>query len=149
MSTVPYLSIPRALRAKNISSYSIEAHKAKKSFHSAGRTFLREMARRLGLAEGTYDVRSNPGGMAVSGEVTLHGDDLYVQMSESCLSVGVHLLYRICSSRKDYTGGVNHFVSIADFSEKERQARVLDEMQRLITAERQRKAGTAIAARGR
>jgi len=55
-------------------------------------------------------VRSNMGGIAVSGEVWLHAAHLFVQLSESCVqSPGVEVLYRSCSRRGDCTGGVNQW----------------------------------------
>ena len=53
---------------------------AKHEFH---RTFLRrlsKLAKLLNLPKGTFEVRSNKGGDAVSGEVTLHSENLYVQV---------------------------------------------------------------------
>lgn len=145
MTASAYVSVPRSLMAREINGYSQEAFEAKKAFHRDGMSFLRKLARALGLAEGTYDVRSNAGGVAVSGEVTLHSDDLYVQLGESFVGVGVQVLYRSCSSRKDYTGGRNHFAPVSDFRGEAGQARMLDELRKLMNAERQRKALAAAA----
>lgn len=54
----------------------------KRSFHVAGMKRLRALAKALGFAPKTFDVRSNCGGIAVSGEVTLHHERLYVQVSQ-------------------------------------------------------------------
>ena len=70
------------------------------------RSKLRKVAHELGLAKGQYDLRFNPGGIAVWGEVTLHTDSLYIQASYGC-DLGV--LVRTCKGRKDYTGGMNHW----------------------------------------
>jgi hypothetical protein len=51
------------------------------------------------------DIRYNAGGIAVSGEATLHGDKIYVQISNTDLGV----LYRTCEGRKDYAGGLNRW----------------------------------------
>jgi hypothetical protein len=48
---------------------------------------LKALADALRLSSGEFDLRSNKGGIAVSGEVTLHGDDLYVQVSQSYFEV--------------------------------------------------------------
>lgn len=45
---------------------------AKRLFHSRARSQLRCLATALGLPPGSYDLRSNPAGIAVSGEITLH-----------------------------------------------------------------------------
>ncbi len=66
----------------------------------------------LGLADGTYEVRSNKGGIAVGGEVTLHADHLYVQISQSCFGRGKEIMYRYCKGRKDYCGGHNHYFNV-------------------------------------
>jgi len=55
---------------------------AKRLFHSRGKPQLRRIATALGLEPGSYDLRSNQAGIAVSGEITLHGDHLYVQVSQ-------------------------------------------------------------------
>lgn len=83
--------------------------------HSSGRAFLRRLAADLGLEKGTFDIRSNQGGIAVSGEVTLHADRIYVQLSESCAARGgVSVMFRRCDGRKDYCGRMNHFASMKD-----------------------------------
>ena len=52
---------------------------AKRRFHLYARQQLRRLADALGLPSGTFDLRNNEGGIAVSGEITLHADHLYVQ----------------------------------------------------------------------
>ena len=52
---------------------------AKEAFHRTARRQLKLLAAALGLPTGGFDLRSNKGGIAVSGEVTLHADHLYVQ----------------------------------------------------------------------
>lgn len=49
---------------------------AKRVFHAEGRTAMQRLAQALGLAAGSYEVRSNKGGPAVSGEITLHGEEV-------------------------------------------------------------------------
>ena len=55
---------------------------AKRLFHRRARRQLLDLAEALSLAPEAYDLRSNRGGIAVSGEVTLHADRLYVQVSQ-------------------------------------------------------------------
>ena len=61
----------------------------KRVFHSTARARLRRLAGELGLAPGSYDLRSNQGGIAVSGEITLHHEQVYVQVSQSAMGRGM------------------------------------------------------------
>lgn len=112
----------------------------KKAFHTAARRALNRVAAELGLSKGQYEIRVNKGGIAVSGEVTLHTDPvvrgdinatdwredgLYVQVSQSCLGKGREVMYRLCKSRADYTGGQNHFVSADTLDDPQRFADIL------------------------
>ena len=112
--------LPASLKAlasirQEINDYSQEGSARKDAMHTKGRTFVRQLATDLGLAKGDYDIRSNRAGIAVSGEVTLHADHLYVQLSESFSGGGgVSALYRSCSSRKDYAGHQNHHIAVRD-----------------------------------
>lgn len=84
-------------------------HFAKEKFHSLGKRVMKEIAKRLELDPGTYDVRSNKGGIAVSGEVTLHGEDIHVWMQQSCVGPEqTIIIFRRCNGRKDYTGETNN-----------------------------------------
>jgi hypothetical protein len=85
---------------------------AKRLFHSRARSQLRRLATALGLLPGSYDLRSNPAGIAVSGEITLHADRLYVQASQSAMGNGNGILFRTCKGRKDYVGGPNNFAPL-------------------------------------
>lgn len=83
----------------------------KRSFHTEAARSLRELAKALGLGRGDYDLRSNKAGPAVSGEITLHADRLYVQISQPFVA-GSEILYRRVDSRTDYTGKRNHYAAI-------------------------------------
>jgi hypothetical protein len=85
----------------------------KRRFHSLARAQLRTLATELRLPSGTYDIRSNKGGIAVSGEITLHHDCIYVQVSQFARTSGHGILIRTCKGRSDFTGGRNHFVALA------------------------------------
>jgi hypothetical protein len=85
---------------------------AKQLFHRRARSQLRRLAGALGLERGTYNLRSNRAGIAVSGEITLHGECLYVQASQPCMGNDSGVLFRTCQGRKDYTGGPNNFGSL-------------------------------------
>ena len=85
---------------------------AKRLFHSRAKSQLRWIATALGLEPGSHDLRSNQAGIAVSGEITLHGDRLYVQVSQSAMGYHSGILFRTCKGRKDYVGGPNNFASL-------------------------------------
>jgi len=85
---------------------------AKRLFHRRAQRQLIELAAALGLAPCAYDLRSNEGGIAVSGEVTLHADRLYVQVSQPATHSDTGILFRTCEGRRDYTGGRNNFASL-------------------------------------
>ena len=92
---------------------------AKKQFLNTGRTFLRALGKDLGLRDA--EARSNPGGIAVSGESTLMGmwqtNGLYVRLSQLCCGGDNVLLYRSISHSKDYTGGRNLYLTRRDLAE--------------------------------
>ena len=83
----------------------------KATFHKEAKSVLRKVAKAMGLTTGEFDLRSNKGGIAVSGEVTLHSDNAYIQVSQSMGRPTV--LYRSCNGRKDYTGGCNQYVDVS------------------------------------
>ena len=85
---------------------------AKRLFHSRARSQLRRLATALGLAPGSYDLRSNRAGIAVSGEITLHSERLNVQTAQSVMGHDNVTLSRTCKGRKDYVGGPNNFASL-------------------------------------
>jgi len=85
---------------------------AKRLFHSRARSQLRRLATALDISPGSYDLRSNRAGIAVSGEITLHTEHLYVQASQSAMGNANGILFRTCKGRKDYVGGPNNFASL-------------------------------------
>lgn len=87
---------------------------AKKLFHSEARRALRNLADALGYDKDDYEIRSNMAGPAVSGEVTLHSDEVYVQASCDGRERGV--LYRRCRDRRDYLGLRNNFASLGELT---------------------------------
>lgn len=108
------MQIPAGLKAKDINGYSDEAQERKDRFHADGKKFLRALAKELGV-DGACDISSNKAGIAVSGEVMLHADHLYVQLFDD--RDGVRILYRDCKHRKDHTGGQNRYVTIRQMLE--------------------------------
>jgi hypothetical protein len=83
---------------------------AKAVFLEQSAKLARMIAGKLGLNEDQYEVRINPGGIAVSGDVILHTDKLYVNFSKSCLGPDQGFMYRSCNGRKDYSGGQNRWM---------------------------------------
>lgn len=85
----------------------------KRRFHSTARARLRKLALALGLPAGSYDLRSNQGGIAVSGEITLHHDAVYIQVSQPATGWDTGVLIRTCCGRRDFTGGPNTFAPLS------------------------------------
>lgn len=84
----------------------------KRTFHLAARQRLKQLAEALRLTPGSYDIRSNRGGPAVSGEIILHHEQLYISVDRPTYGIGMGLLYRSCNGRRDYTGGRNMMTSL-------------------------------------
>ena len=62
----------------------------------------------MGLQKGEHEIRWNPGGIAVSGDHTLHTNWFYLALHDNC---GFGKFYfRTCKGMKDYTGGPNQNV---------------------------------------
>lgn len=95
---------------------------AKRLFHNEGRTALRRLADALGLDDSAYDIRSNKGGPAVSGEVTLHGDNIWVQLSIGPFGSDREVCFRKVQDRSDHIGERNYWTSVRELMEPERLA---------------------------
>ena len=80
----------------------------KEEYRRLGKKILKELVEIIGLKKGEYDIRWNPGGIACSGDHTLHTDWFYLDLSDNVGSGW--FFYRTCKSRKDYTGGTNRIV---------------------------------------
>jgi hypothetical protein len=94
---------------------------AKKQFLTKSAAFLRALGNDMGFME--YKVTTNPGGIAVSGDVTLmgmwsEGNGLYLQISRSATR-RQEFLYRVINHMKDYTGGANQWLSYSSFASGE------------------------------
>ena len=95
-----------------MTGYTDTEHAAKVAAHRMARATLKKLALDyLMLPVAEYSIRSNMAGPAVSGEVTLHANTLYLQIGQS-MSPGACILYRRCNGMKDYSGGRNHFAAI-------------------------------------
>ena len=86
----------------------------KKLFHSEGRLALRRLADALELDRTDYDLRSHPGGVVVSGEITLHSDELYVQLALGGMNTDREVMFRRVKGRHDYLGDRNHWASVRE-----------------------------------
>jgi len=131
------IEVPEELLSlRGINGYSVENAQRKDQFHRLGTVLLRSLADALGLSPDQYALRSNRGGMAVSGEVTLHADDIYIQLAEFAGTAGVKMLFRSCNHREDYCGHQNHYSSLTVLSLPEHGANVIARIRRLLEAER-------------
>lgn len=111
------MQVPKALLARGVNAYSPVGEQKKRAFHTVGRKFLLDVAAEIGLPRGSFDVRSNKAGIAVSGEVVLHGEHVYVQLAECAVgSPGISAMYRPCRGRRDYVGGANHFIRMDELN---------------------------------
>ncbi|MAC57938.1 MAG: hypothetical protein CMH85_06615 [Novosphingobium sp.] len=95
---------------------------AKRLFHSEGRSAMRRLAEALGLEDGSFDVRSNKAGPAVSGEITLHGETLWVQLSLGPFGPDREVCFRKVRDRQDHIGERNHWASVRELVEPDRFA---------------------------
>jgi len=114
MAATKFEQLTRKLDVFGIDAYTDVGQAKKEAYLKNGKAWLRLLAEKLGLTPAQYELRVNRGGIAVSGEVTLHSDTLYLQLFESCIGGrGVSVLYRSCHGRADYTGGANHEIAMA------------------------------------
>ena len=89
------------------------APEQKRCFHATARARLRKLAATLGFAAASYDLRNNEAGVAISGEITLHHERVYIQVSQSAMGFDSGILIRRCQGRRDYTGGRNHLAPLS------------------------------------
>jgi hypothetical protein len=85
----------------------------KKAFHRQARIALRALAKELRLSPNSFEVRSCVGGGAVSGEVILHGETIYIQVCQPATGADSGILIRTCEGRRDYQGGRNHLAPLS------------------------------------
>lgn len=80
----------------------------KERYRKLGRKILSALAKHMKLQRGEYDIRWNPGGVACSGDHTLHANWFYLALHDNC-GLG-QFYFRTCKGRKDYCGGANQIV---------------------------------------
>jgi hypothetical protein len=73
----------------------------KKAFHRQARISLRALANELRLPPDSFDLRSCVGGIAVSGEIILHGETIYIQICQPATGADTGILIRTCEGRRD------------------------------------------------
>ncbi|WP_210265444.1 hypothetical protein [Bradyrhizobium aeschynomenes] len=102
----------------------------KARFHSMAKARLRAVAKLLELSPGDYDLRSNIAGPAVSGEITLHTNHVYVQVAQP-FSGGpdTGILIRTCNGRDDFCGGHNTFAPLALLNDPAALAVLVDKVE--------------------
>ncbi|SNS68720.1 hypothetical protein SAMN06295912_11282 [Sphingomonas laterariae] len=96
--------------------------RAKKLFHADGRKALRALADALGLADDGYTITSQRGGAAISGDVMLHADHLYVRLSLDGMGAGREVMFRKVAGRHDFVGERNYWAAVHDFVQPKRLA---------------------------
>lgn len=105
---------------------------AKKEFKLAARQALRKLVELMDLPLGSYDLRWNEGGIAVSGEATLHHDRFYIQVDQSGITDvagrDMTVMYRTCRNRSDYSGGSNNFAPAQVLDEPHRMAQLIERL---------------------
>jgi len=104
VTTKEYIS---AACGKPIDAYSYAGATLKAKWLQHGRYVARKLAKELGLVKGQFQVRTNPAGVAVSGDVHLHADWVYVALEQG--GIQGMFMWRYCDSQKDYTGHANQW----------------------------------------
>jgi len=85
----PGLSTLSTLTDREVAEYGNTGAQAKRQLHRNGVRFLNAIADELGLSERAHSNRAGP---AVSGEVTLHSENVYIHVSHD--TRGVYILWR-------------------------------------------------------
>jgi len=89
----------------NLSSQSDYNEERKERYRKLGKEILKQLAEIMKLEKGSFDIRWNPGGIACSGDHTLHAEWFYLALHDN-LGAG-WFYYRTCKGRNDYSGGPN------------------------------------------
>jgi hypothetical protein len=104
------------LRTTNMNQLTCYPPADLKKLHGRmGKAALKQIAQNLGLKE--FKVNYNPSGIINAGYVSLIGmfDEtrgVYISVSSSGIfNDGKNILYRSVKHMKDYTGGMNHYLS--------------------------------------
>jgi hypothetical protein len=110
MDTKAYVAMAKGTPITGYNGCEVEPGTCRKAdWLKAGAGIARGLAKALGLPPGSFDVRTNPAGPAVSGDVHLHGEWVYVSLSQTALGPDFGFMWRLCRGRKDYAGGPNRW----------------------------------------
>lgn len=123
------MKVNSALLKSDINGYSDQAQSNKDAFHKESKKFLKELAKELDLEPGSFEVRGNVGGIAGSGEITLHGEQIYVQIGSFREP---SILYRTCSGRKDYSGDSNNSITMQALTDDDRMSSFISSLNNMI-----------------
>jgi len=104
----------------------------KQKFLRDAKAILRDLAGRMGFEKRDFDLRTNKGGIAVSGEVTLHSNGLYVQFEHHV--GGPKFMFRGCRGRDDYTGLQNRWMSWSFLADLDEAAAELQRADNAVTS---------------
>lgn len=107
---------------------------AKALFHRQGKAAMRDLANALHLEPDTYEVRSNKGGIATSGEITLHAEEVWVQLALGAMGHGQEVVFRRVRGRRDHSGDQNRWTSIRELLQPQQFAARLRAELRLTSA---------------
>ena len=107
---------------------------AKDLFHADGRRAMRDLAVALALPDGSYTIRSNRSGRSVSGEITLHGEEVWVQLSLGALGPENEVTFRRVRGQHDHLGDRRRFAPLRELLNAERFADRLRRELRLTPA---------------
>lgn len=106
MKPVTEKELKRFVSLTKGASYNVDL---KDEYKRLGKKILKEIAEKMGLLPSEYDIRWNPGGIACSGDHTLHTDYVYLALHDN--SGAGWFYYRTCKGRNDYSGGPNQIVN--------------------------------------
>lgn len=116
------LNVPKAL---------LEPCVKKETLHRSGKRLLLEIAGALKLLPEAYEIRSSKGGNGVMGEVILHSDHLYLMVHVT--TGDLRVMYRTCKGRKDYCGGINHFVGVSELASATASERFIAKLKQMTS----------------
>lgn len=95
---------------------------AKRAFHREGSAALRRLADALGLCDDRYSLIARRGSEAQSGEIILHGEELWVRLSLDVVFPGQEVTYRRVRGRDDHWGDRDRVSAVIDLLDPERFA---------------------------
>jgi hypothetical protein len=119
----------------NIKTDTLEG---KDAFHRAAKKQLNRLAKEMGFAAGSFDLRSNKAGMATSGEIILQSEHIYIHASKPATSsVDRGLMIRTVEGRGvDARSGNNHYAPLSWLDDENRP-----KLRKLVTQIMEQKLG--------